>query len=388
MVEAVQSGESIRSVAHRFRVSPSVVHRWVQRAKNQELDKVDWEDRSTVPYHQPNRTSQEVEDLIIKIRSELKESSDLGEYGAVAVRRALVERGYKNIPSIRTINRIFARHNVSKQIGRRRYPSPPKGWYLPEVAGSDAELDQVDIVEGLKIKNGPLVEVMNVISLHGGLVGSWPQEATIKAIDVVEALIEHWQAWGLPGYVQFDNGTIFQGPHHHANVISRVMRLCLSLKVVPVFVPPAERGFQAAIERYNGLWQAKVWARFSHETIHGLQETSRRYVKAHQYRTRQRRDNAPERRAFPSNWKFDIQFHPADYPNARLVYIRRTTQQGKVSILGQYFPVISNWAGRLVRCEVLLNEAKIRFYQLRRRAPNEQPLLNEINYELLRKKFR
>jgi len=45
MVNAVRSGESQRSVAKRFGVSMSVVHRWVKRAGDKPLDNVNWHDR-------------------------------------------------------------------------------------------------------------------------------------------------------------------------------------------------------------------------------------------------------------------------------------------------------------------------------------------------------
>ena len=102
----------------------------------------------------------------------------------------------------------------------------------------------------------------------------------MTAKGAVEALVEHWRAVGLPAYAQFDNDTIFQGPHQHPDVVGRVMRLCLGLGVVPVFAPPREPGFQAAIENYNGRWQAKVWARFAHESLEGLLARSGRYVAA------------------------------------------------------------------------------------------------------------
>ena len=69
---------------------------------------------------------------------------------------------------------------------------------------------------------------------------------------------------------QFDNDTRFQGPHQHRDVVSRVMRLCLSLGVTPVFAPVREHGFQNAIENLNGRWQAKVWSRFHHESLAAL----------------------------------------------------------------------------------------------------------------------
>ena len=104
--------------------------------------------------------------------------------------------------------------------------------------------------------------------------------APVTAKAAVEALIEHWRTFGLPGYAQFDNDTIFQGTHTHPDVIGRVMRLCLSLGIVPVFVPPREMGFQAMIESYNGQWQAKVWARFAHGSLAELEGRSGRYVAA------------------------------------------------------------------------------------------------------------
>ena len=85
---------------------------------------------------------------------------------------------------------------------------------------------------------------------------------------------------GLPGYAQFDNDTIFQGPPQHKDVIGRVMKACLGLGVVPVFAPPPETGFQASIEAYNGRWQAKVWARFVQGSLEDVQARSGRFVAA------------------------------------------------------------------------------------------------------------
>ena len=50
--------------------------------------------------------------------------------------------------------------------------------------------------------------------------------------------MEHWREVGLPGYAQFDNDMIFQGTHAYPDALGRIIRLCLSLDVVPVFVSP------------------------------------------------------------------------------------------------------------------------------------------------------
>ena len=203
-------------------------------------------------------------------------------------------RGLPDPPSVRTIGLILERRRALDRRSRRRTrrPPPPPGWYLPPVADGRAELDSFDLVEGLVIRGGIHVEVLNGISLHGGLVVSWPHTA-ITADFVVGTLVEHWRAAGLPGYAQFDNDPIFEGPQIHPDTIGRVTRACLSLGVVPVFVPPRETGFQAAIEGFNGLWQAKVWARFQHPSLEALQAQSVRYVAGHRQRAAARIEAAP-----------------------------------------------------------------------------------------------
>jgi hypothetical protein len=153
---------------------------------------------------------------------------------------------------------------------------------------------------------------------------------------------------------------------------------------VPVFAPPRESGFQAAIESLNGRWQAKVWARFQHESLEALQAQSANYVAASRARGAVRLEGAPARRPFPADWQLDLQAHP----QGQIVYLRRTTEQGTVHLLGHTFTVDVLWPHRLVRCEVDLDGETIRFYRLRRRDPDQQPLVAEVAYVLPRRRFR
>lgn len=382
MVAAVRGGASLRSAARRFGVSLLTVQRWVQRAQGQRLDRVDWSDLPHTPRH-TLRTPATLEDRVLSLRRELKETSDLGEFGAVAIQRALREQSESAVPAVRTIGRILERRGALDRQRRVRRRPPLPGWYLPEVASHRAELDSFDAVEGLVIKDGPQVEVLNGVSLHGGLVASWPDLA-VTAQRTVVALVEHWRAWGLPSYAQFDNDTRFQGPHQYPNTLGRVIRLCLSLEVTPVFAPPRESGFQAAIESYNGRWQANVWARFQHQSLATLQAQSAKYVAASRVRASVRIDDAPARHPFPESWQLD--FRPP--LQGRVIFLRRTTEAGAVSLLGHTFAVDAHWPHRLVRSEVDLQAGVIRFYALRRRDPAQQPLLCEVPYEFPQRPFR
>lgn len=382
MVQAVRRGVSMRQVADQFGLALATVQRWVARAKGQRLDRVDWTDRPCGLPTPVNRTDTPREDLVLMIRQQLRATSDLGEFGAAAIHREWLARALPDPPSVRTIGLILERRGALDRRHRTRRPPPPRGWYLPAVADERAELDSIDIVEGLVIRGGIQVEVLTGISLHGGLVAAWPH-TSITAAFVVETLVEHWRTFGLPSYAQFDNDPIFEGPQIHPDTIGRVTRTCLSLGVVPVFVPPCETGFQAAIEGFNGLWQAKVWARFQHVSLEGLQTQSTRYVSAHRQRAVARIEAAPRRRDFPRRWHLDLQTHP----QGQVVFLRRSNERGEVQLLGRAFLVDPLWQHRLVRAEVDLAAQRIRFYTLRRRAPDQQPLTKETTYVLPRRRF-
>jgi transposase-like protein len=382
MVEAVRGGRSYHDVAREFHVSPSTVHHWVRHAYGQRLDRVDWSDRSRVP-RTTQRADATIEDLVLGVRRQLQTTSDLGFHGAATIRQALEAQGIESPPSVRTINRILRRRGALDARQRVRRPPPPPGWYLPQVAARRLELDSVDIVEGLVIKGGPQVEVLNAVSLHGGRAASWPVQASVTAKLAVGCLVAHWRAFGLPGYAQIDNDTIFQGTRAHPDAIGRVSRLCLGLGVVPVFVPPREPGFQAAIERYNGSWQAKVWSRFEHGDLGGLQDQSRRHVTALRRHRADRIESAPTRRAFPKRWRLDLQARL----KGRIVYLRRTDATGAVEVLGRSFEVDRQWVHRLVRAEVDLDGGMVRFYRLRRREPGDQTLMSEVDHRIKAKRF-
>ena len=380
MVRAFRSGQSLRDVSMRFGVSLSFVRYWNNRAGDQRLDRVDWKDHRTTRTQTHNRTSSKVERCILRTRKNLKSKSDLGEYGAVVIHREMSLQNCPVIPSIRTINRILKRHGSFDSRHRIRYESPPRGWYLPKVVTGAAELDSFDYVEDLRLegKHG-LVHVFNGISLHGHLACSFPFQR-MTAENTVFALKQHWQEFGIPTYAQFDNASVFTG-FPGVDSVGQVIRFCLSLGVTPVFAPPREAGFQASVERYNGQWQKSVWERFYFKNDQVLLEQSERYVDAH----RDKHWSTIE----TTNNRYDLSKQNVPLSNKPLkgtiIFIRRTDNNGNVNILGRQWNVDALWTNRLVRAEVKLNKNIIQFYQLRRREPNQQPLLNTVKYKLKNK---
>lgn len=384
MIAAVREGHSQRKVARAFRVALSTLQWWIRRTAGQALEQVEWANRSKAPARVANRTPAEIELAVLNCRQQLQATSPLGFYGAEAIHETLRAEGtLQPIPSRRTIGRILKRQGVLEGRRRLRHPAPPPGWYLPAVRLRQAELEAFDIIEGLVIEGRGEVQVLTGKALWGPEAGAWPMQ-TVTAPATLDTLLTHWRAHGLPQFVQFDNDTRFQGGHNHPDVLGRVVRACLSLGLTPVFVPPREHGFQAMIEHFNGLWQAKVWSRFHHLDLAALQSRSGAFVAAYGRRLAQRIEHGPPRRPFPNDWRLNLQAALT----GQVVYVRRTDATGGVSLLGRSFPIDPLWAHRLLRCEVDLTHHQIQVYRLRRRDPDQQPLIKTLEYRLPQKRFR
>ena len=198
MVALVRAGRTQRSVAREFHVSLATVQLWVARAGDQPLDRVDWSDRPSARHRGPAIPAA-LEDLILELRQELRETSDLGEFGAVAIRRALAERADRTwpIPAVRTIGRVLERRGALDGQRRVRRPPPPAGWYLPDLALRRCELDSFDVVDGLYLEGKPELGILTGISLHGGLPDAWPAFG-MRVGQVVPAVVGRWRAEGIP----------------------------------------------------------------------------------------------------------------------------------------------------------------------------------------------
>jgi hypothetical protein len=278
---------------------------------------------------------------------------------------------------VRTIGRILERRGALNGRRRIRRPSPAPGWHLPEGSSQAQELESFDFIEGLKIEDGPIIDILTSIGLRDRLVWAWPEER-FSSKKIIDLLIQHWREVGVPRFAQFDNDTRFQGPHHFKDVIGRVSRLCLSLGVTPVFAPPRERGIQNDIESFNSRVQAKVWRRFHHKSLKELRSRLGQYYAACNARTLRKCNRPNFRRKFPSRWSLDLQKRPS----GRLIYFRRTGDQSQVKLLGWEIEMSVSWPHRLVRCSVDLDESVIHFQGLRRSSPGEILDLGCLEHEI------
>jgi len=149
-VQRFKAGESSESICASLGKSKFWLYKWVRRYNE---DDVSWcEDRSCRPLATPNHTPPEIEEIVKMVRLSLY-NQDLF-CGAQAILWEMEELGVKPLPSIRTINRILAKNELThRRTGRYEakgtaYPALPStlpnqthqarfGWsVLPGRAGS------------------------------------------------------------------------------------------------------------------------------------------------------------------------------------------------------------------------------------------------------------
>ena len=85
----------------------------------------------------------------------------------------------------------------------------------------------------------------------------------------------------------------------------------------------------------------------------------------------------PLRQAYPKDFTFDA----AAALKGTVIFLRRSDEEGPVTVMGRHYNVSANWPHRLVRVEANFTQSELRLYGLRRAAPTAQPLLHSQPYE-------
>ena len=125
-VERLLQGEAFTSVCRSEGVSRRWLYKWWARHTG---DKATWfQDDSRRPHTQVGRTPAEIEEIVQVVRLELYNQ---GQFcGAQAIRWRLEDLGVHPVPSVRTIGRVLARHDLTyRRTGRYE----PKGVPYPKL---------------------------------------------------------------------------------------------------------------------------------------------------------------------------------------------------------------------------------------------------------------
>jgi IS30 family transposase len=248
-------GVSKTEIAQRLKKSRRWVQRWIARYDRERSDK-SLEDRSSAPKHKQAIYPQKIKDLVVKSRKARKAGDRKYPYalvGAEAIYYELLDLGISPLPPPRTIHFWLKQ---AGEIGKRqklRKESNPTYPVLPCKAVNDVH--ELDLKGPFYLKGSSqkyyLIVVRDVFGKKVALRVLKEKEME----QIIDFSVETWQKIGLPKFLQMDNGLEFRGSNAYPRSLSRLVRVCLDVKVRPVFIPTSEPWRNGVIENLNGLIQ-------------------------------------------------------------------------------------------------------------------------------------
>jgi putative transposase len=242
-------------IAKRLKMSRRWVYRWIARYDHQQGVK-SLENHSSAPKNRQEKYPQKIKDMAIKSRKARKAGHRKYAYALVsaeAIYYELRDLGVSPLPPPRTIHfwlkqadEIEAQHKPRKE-SNPTYPVPP--------CKAVNEVHELDLKGPFYLKDSSQKYYLIVLR---DVFGKKVALRVLKEKEmerIIDFLVETWQEIGLPKFLQMDNGLEFRGSNAYPRSLSRLVRVCLDVKVQPVFIPTGEPWRNGVIENLNGLIQ-------------------------------------------------------------------------------------------------------------------------------------
>ena len=358
------AGEKPESICSSLGRSRPWLYKWVRR--HSDHDDSWFRSSSKRPVNTANRTPTEIEEIVKFVRLNLY-NQDLF-CGAQAILWELEDLGVSPLPSLRTINRILKRNDLTH---RRTGKYEPKGTPYPKLPGLlPNQTHQMDMV-GPCYLTGPIrfygLNVIDTATARCGLHSSLSKSGQ----DVLGGTWDIWSRLGIPVNLQVDNAMSFLGSPKYPRALSQFVRLCLLHDVEPWFVPMAEPWRNGNIEQFNDHYQQKFLRKVIMTTTDELAAGTMAFEQRHNssYRYSKIGGKTPIKALSAS--KATLRFpNPDDKPQQRLEkpetgryhLVRLIRRDLKLNILGELFPVSPEVKLEYVVATIDVKEQKLKLY--------------------------
>jgi transposase-like protein/transposase InsO family protein len=326
-------GFSVHEVAQRVTQSRQWVYKWVH--KYQESGKADWyASESNAPKEVPNKTSVRDELAVIEIRNRLA-SNPYSQRGAISIIYEFERLGLKP-PTITTVNRILKRNklvgpNLLKQRKQKEYPCYFVG------------VQQMDLIGPKYLKGGFKFYFYTIIDTDNHYAFVYPIKNK-SAKSIAPCLIDFWQNYQIPDFLQMDNELSFRGSNRHPRGLGLLLRIMLDSNVSPIFIPPAEPWRNGIIEKFNDTVLKHFYGSQTFSSFEEIKEKAIKFSIFHNenHRYSSQSNRTPIQMTEPLDrrirLKKQIDINSKISPDSgRLIFIRFIRSDLKLSILNTTF---------------------------------------------------
>lgn len=248
-------GVSKTEIAKRLKKSRRWVYRWIARYERKQGLK-SLEDHSSAPKHRKEVYPQKIKDMAIQSRQARKAGHRKYPYALVsadAIYYELRELGVSPLPPPRTIHYWLKQADEIDKRQKPRKASNPTYPLLRCRAVNDTH--ELDLKGPFYLQGSSQKYYLAVVRDVFGKKVALRVLKEKEMEPIIDFLVEIWQEIGLPKFLQMDNALEFRGSNAHPRSLSRLVRVCLDVKVQPVFIPTSEPWRNGVIENLNGLIQ-------------------------------------------------------------------------------------------------------------------------------------
>jgi len=376
-VERFNNGESPDAICVSVGKSKSWLYKWIGR--HIEGDDSWNESRSRRPLTDSMYTPTEIEEIVKMIRLNLY-NHDLF-CGAQAIHWEMEELGVCPLPSIRTINRILSRNELTY---RRTGKYEAKGTIYPKLPSIlPNQTHQADMVGPCYLKGPVRFYSLNVVDTATVRCGLYPLPSKAGQ-SILDGFWAIWMRMGMPDQVQIDNAMSFFGSPTHPRGMGPLIRLCLHNGVEPWFIPMAEPWRNGMIESFNDRYQQMFLGKVVMATEGDLKVGSLEFEQRHnsKYRYSKLGGKTPLKALAASNAKLRF---PADdkAPKHRLKkpetgryhLVRLIRSNLKLNIFGETFTVPPELKLEYVVATINVKEQKLKLFL-------DKTQVDEFDYKL------
>jgi len=376
-VQRYKAGENPEAICTSLGKSKSWLYRWVGRYL--EGDTTWNETRSRRPLTTPTQTTAEIEEIVKMIRLNLYNHNLF--CGAQAILWEMEDIGVSPLPSVRTINRILARNELTH---RRTGKYEAKGTLYPALPSAlPNQTHQADLVGPCYLKGPIRFYSLNVIDTATVRCGVHPSRSKSGQM-VIDGIWGSWQRMGIPERIQVDNAMSFFGSPTHPRGMGPLIRLCLLNGVEPWFIPMAEPWRNGMIENFNDRYQQMFLGKVVMATEEELQSGSLAFEQRHnsKYRYSKLKGDTPLKALATTNAKLrfpaedDPPQHRLKKPEVGKYHVVRLIRSDlQLNVFGEFFASPPETALEYVVATIDVKEQKLKLYL-------DQKQVEEFDYKL------